>query len=97
MNVLPRSAFLFPLTIVNVYRNGIQGIGYGFLPMMAGVAELSGRGLMAVIAGKQRSYLGICLASPVAWIFADTLLVTVYFVKMKSLKVQLAQPAPAAC
>ena len=36
--------------------------------MMAGVAELSGRGLMAVIAGKQRSYLGICLASPVAWI-----------------------------
>ncbi len=42
-----------PLTIVNVYRNGIQGIGYGFLPMMAGVAELSGRGIMAVIAGKQ--------------------------------------------
>ena len=77
------SAFLFPLTIVNVYRNGIQGIGYGFLPMMAGVAELSGRGLMAVIAGKQRSYLGICLASPVAWIFASVLLLVMYVIVMK--------------
>lgn len=77
------SAFLFPLTIVNVYRNGIQGIGYGFLPMMAGVAELSGRGIMAVIAGKQRSYLGICLASPVAWIFASVLLLVMYVIVMK--------------
>ena len=51
--------------------------------MMAGVAELSGRGLMAVIAGKQRSYLGICLASPVAWIFASVLLLVMYVIVMK--------------
>ena len=35
--------FFIPLAIVNIYRNGIQGLGYGFLPMMAGVAELIGR------------------------------------------------------
>ena len=75
--------FFIPLTVVNVYRNGIQGMGYGLLPMMAGVAELSGRGLMAVIAGKQRSYLGICLASPVAWIFASVLLLVMYVIVMK--------------
>ena len=28
-----------PLAVVNIYRNGIQGLGYGLLPMMAGVAE----------------------------------------------------------
>lgn len=34
--------FLIPLTVVNVYRNGIQGMGYGLLPMTAGIAELVG-------------------------------------------------------
>lgn len=32
--------------------------------MMAGVAELIGRGIVAVIAGKRRSYPGVCLAGP---------------------------------
>lgn len=39
--------FFIPLAIVNIYRNGIQGLGYGLLPMMAGVAELVGRGVVA--------------------------------------------------
>ena len=47
-----------PLAVVNIYRNGIQGLGYGLLPMMAGVAELVGRGAVAVAAAKQRSYTG---------------------------------------
>ena len=37
------AAFFIPLTVVNLYRNGLQGMGFGFLPMMAGVAELVGR------------------------------------------------------
>ena len=53
-----------PLAVVNIYRNGIQGLGYGLLPMMAGVAELVGRGAVAVAAAKQRSYTGVCMASP---------------------------------
>ena len=54
--------FFIPLAVVNIYRNGIQGLGYGLLPMMAGVAELIGRGVVAVIAGAKRSYPGVCLA-----------------------------------
>src|SRR5699024_5816617 len=56
--------FFIPLAVVNIYRNGIQGLGYGLLPMMAGVAELMGRGVVAVIAAGRKSYLGVCLASP---------------------------------
>ena len=56
--------FFIPLAVVNIYRNGIQGLGYGLLPMMAGVAELVGRGVVAVIAAGRKSYLGVCLASP---------------------------------
>ena len=72
------SIFFIPLAIVNLYRNGIQGMGYGILPMTAGVAELLGRGVTAVWAAGKRSYVGVCLASPVAWVFAAALLLVMY-------------------
>lgn len=75
--------FFIPLAIVNIYRNGIQGLGYGLLPMMAGVAELVGRGVVAVVAAGQKSYLGVCLASPAAWILASALLIGMYFYVVK--------------
>ena len=71
-------SLFIPLAIVNIYRNGIQGLGYGLLPMMVGVAELVGRGVMSVIAAQQKSYLGVCLASPAAWV-----LIGMYFYVIK--------------
>ena len=75
--------FFIPLAIVNIYRNGIQGLGYGLLPMMAGVAELIGRGVVAVIAAGQKSYPGVCLASPAAWVLASVLLIAMYYYIVK--------------
>lgn len=77
--------FFIPLAVVNIYRSGIQGMGFGLMPMMAGVAELIGRGVVAVIASKQESYLGICLASPMAWILASALLIFMYWFIMRKL------------
>ena len=71
--------FFIPLTVVNVYRNGIQGMGFGLLPMTAGVAELIGGGVTAMISAHYRSYLGVCLASPAAWILAGGLLLIMYY------------------
>ncbi|WP_373218517.1 MATE family efflux transporter [Ruminococcus sp. 5_1_39BFAA] len=81
--------FMIPLYIVNCYRNGFQGMGYGFLPMLSGVAELVGRGVTAVIAAKKESYFLACMASPVAWIVATTLLIFMYFFVMKDMKKKL--------
>ena len=81
--------FLIPLHFVNVLRNGIQGMGYGILPMMAGVAELVGRGVTAVIAAGKKSYFGTCMASPMAWIIASALLIGMYFYVMKDMKKRL--------
>ena len=78
--------FFIPLTVVNVFRNGIQGMGYGILPMMAGVAELIGRGVVAIFASQKRSYVGVCMASPVAWILAGGLLLIMYYFIMKNIK-----------
>lgn len=71
------------LVIVNVYRNGIQGMGYGLLPMTAGIAELIGRSIAALVASHFGSYTGICFASPLAWMFASILLLIMYFHIMK--------------
>lgn len=71
--------FFIPLAAVNIFRNGIQGMGYGLLPMMAGVVELASRGIVAVIAARERSFVGVCLASPAAWVFAGIFLVAMYY------------------
>lgn len=73
------AVFFIPLMLVLLYRNGIQGMGYGFMPMMAGVAELLGRGIFASIGSGMHSYTVVCLASPAAWILAAALLLAVYF------------------
>ena len=80
------SVSFLPLVIVNLYRNGIQGMGYGLLPMTAGIAELIGRSGAALIASHFGRYMGICLASPAAWVLAGTLLIVMYFKIMKGKK-----------
>ncbi len=72
-----------PLVFVNVYRNGIQGMGFGLLPMTAGTAELIGRSVMAIVAAQIGSYVGMCFAAPVAWVLAGGLLFAMYFHIMK--------------
>ena len=62
-----------------VVTNGIQGMGFGVLPMMAGVAELIGRGVVAIKAAQYKSYVGVCMASPAAWVLAGGLLLVMYF------------------
>ena len=47
--------------------------------MMAGVAELIGRGVVAIVAARDKSYVGVCMASPAAWVLAGGLLIIMYF------------------
>ncbi|MGN1480939.1 MATE family efflux transporter [Porcipelethomonas sp.] len=74
------------LGILFILRNSLQGMGYSFLPMMAGVSELAARSLVVFLFISSFGYTAACLASPVAWIFADVLLVITYAVKMRSMK-----------
>ena len=46
--------------------------------MTAGIAELIGRGVVAVIAAQYYSYFGICMAGSVAWVLAGGLLLGLY-------------------
>lgn len=62
-----------------LYRNTLQGLGYGLVPMLGGVFELVARaGIVLLLAGKA-SFAGVCLSDPAAWISALIPLVPYYF------------------
>ncbi|MFT3985303.1 MAG: MATE family efflux transporter, partial [Lachnospiraceae bacterium] len=77
------SVFYIPLGLIYIFRNIMQGMGFPMLPMMAGVMELIGRGVVATIAARFLSFEGITASNPAAWILADLLLIPAYFYTMK--------------
>ena len=79
-------AFFIPLGIIFVYRNLLQGCGFGFLPMVGGIIELVSRGGVAFIAAYMRSYVGICMGNVAAWVTAGSFFVVLYFILMKQME-----------
>ena len=76
--------FFIPLSLIFIYRNTLQGMGYTFMPMMAGVCELAARAIVCFTLPALMGYTAICLASPVAWISACVPLMFDYFKKMNT-------------
>lgn len=74
--------FYFALAVLFVFRNALQGIGKSYVSMMAGVAELFGRIIAALILSRFFGFAGVCFASPFAWILADIPLLAIYYVKV---------------
>ena len=77
-NLIIVAAFYIPLCIVNVVRFTIQGMGYSTFAILAGVCEMIARALCGFILVPIFGYVAVCLASPVAWIFADAFLIPAY-------------------
>lgn len=74
-----------------LYRNTLQGMGYGLVPMLGGVFELAARAaLVALVAGKT-SFVGVCLTDPAAWIAALIPLIPYYFYIMRKQKREMVR------
>ena len=66
-----------------LYRNALQGLGYGLVPMLGGIFELVARtGIIMLVAG-HTSFAGVCLADPAAWISALIPLIPYYIYTMR--------------
>ncbi len=78
--------FYIPLGFIYIYRNTLQGLGDGFVPMMGGVFELIGRAVAIAILAPIFHYDGICMSDPIAWIMALIPLIPVYYWRMGKLK-----------
>lgn len=74
-NLIIVAAFYIPLCVVNVVRFTIQGMGYSTFAILAGVCEMIARALCGFILVPIFGYVAVCLASPVAWVFADAFLI----------------------
>ena len=80
------SLFYIPLALVNIVRFLIQGMGYSMFAVLAGVMEMIGRSLMAMLLVPQIGFTAICLASPVAWILADAFLIPAFIIVRNKLQ-----------
>ena len=76
-------AWCYPfLGSIFLYRNALQGLGYGLMPMMGGVFELLARAAIVAAAAGSFGYMGVCLADPAAWLAALIPIVPYYFYKI---------------
>ena len=66
-----------------IYRNTLQGMGYGLVPMLGGVFELVARSAIVMAVAGRTSFAGVCLSDPAAWIAALIPLVPYYIYTMK--------------
>ncbi len=81
--------FYFPLSTIFIFRNIMQGCGYGFLPMMGGVVELIARLTVTFISIKLVNYPLACFCDPAAWISAGLFTGISYLFIMKKIKKQI--------
>lgn len=89
-------AWFYPfLGSIFLYRNALQGLGYGLMPMMGGVFELIARFLVVMAIVGPMGYQGVCLADPAAWLAALVPIVPYYFYRMAQYRREMKAQAGA--
>lgn len=78
MMLLFSVAFYIPLAYVNIVRFLIQGMGFSTFAILAGVFEMIARAGAGLFLVPTFGFVGVCLASPLAWILADAFLFPAY-------------------
>lgn len=70
--------FYFFLSQIFIYRNAVQGMGVALVPMLAAIIELGMRTGAAEVLAVDWGYLGVCYASPIAWVASSVFLFFAY-------------------
>jgi Na+-driven multidrug efflux pump len=80
------SIFMLPLAWIFIYRNALQGLNRGIVPMLSGVLELVSRYVVILFAAKPYGYTGVCFADPFAWLTTGILLIVTYILWKRKMK-----------
>ena len=86
--LLYNSSLYFLLLMVFLLRMTLQGLGYSFIVVLAGVLEMVARGGIALGLVPQLGFDAVCLANPAAWLFADVFLLPTYLIGVHRLEKQ---------
>lgn len=77
------TAWFYPvLSLIFIYRNVLQGMGNGFIPMLGGVMELVARVVAIALLAGTFGYVGVCAANPLAWFAALVPTIPAYYYTM---------------
>ena len=76
------------LTLVNVVRFSIQGMGFSVLAIVSGVMEMLARTFAGLFLAPRFGFAAVAMAHPLAWIAADLFLIPAFFVCRKKIETQ---------
>ncbi|MDE7178169.1 MAG: MATE family efflux transporter [Lachnospiraceae bacterium] len=79
------------LYVIHVTRSAIQGMGNTVLPMVSGVAEFVMRTLSVILLPMLLGEKGIFFAETAAWLGADIVLVTSYFIVTRKMETKMTK------
>ncbi len=79
------SSMLFVLYMLHIYRNALQGMGDTIIPMISGIVELCMRISVALFLPLLIGETGIYFAEVAAWLGAELILMTAYYIRVKKL------------
>ena len=71
-------AFYPLLTLVNVVRFMIQGMGFSGFAVIAGALEMLARTFTGIFLVPVFGFVGVMMGSPIAWVLADAFLIPAY-------------------
>ncbi|HZJ78354.1 MAG TPA: MATE family efflux transporter [Clostridia bacterium] len=80
------SCFYPVLSVLFVYRNSLQGLGYSMPALTAGISELFARGIFGMLIVPKFGFIAVCFANPGAWIAGVLILIPVYYYVMRRIK-----------
>ena len=88
------SFFMLPLAWIFLYRNALQGLNRGLVPMLSGVVEMVCRIIVIAVTLNPFGYWAVRLASPITWLITGILLIVTYFIwEKQSRKKHAGSPA----
>lgn len=84
------SIFYLPLAMIFLYRNALQGLNQGLIPMLSGVIELVCRFAVILLVPESAGFFGVCFADPAAWFGTGIPLCITYLLWEKKTKKYIA-------
>ncbi len=80
------------LALLSIFRTTVQSMGNSKAPFAACIAELFARCTASILLGTVFGYPGIIFSSPLAWICADSIVITAYARMMRNMRTDLTEP-----
>lgn len=71
------------LTLVNVVRFSIQGLGFSVLAILSGVMEMIARCFAGLVIAPHIGFAAVAMGHPLAWLFADIFLIPAFLLYRK--------------